>query len=889
MTFSRFPETRSFPRSPTHGATFPPPHQDMGIQSLLPLIKPALQQVSLSEFKGKRVGVDGNIWIHRGLFTCAVDLACGEEPDAYIKYCSNCARLLLDHGITPLVVFDGRALAAKGDTSAKRNEGRQQARSEMDGHLEALRELELQRESRPHDKQLEYDMAAIRQKMERAAQSAVKVTQQMVERVMGALRLLGVAVLRAPNEADAQLAFLARHRKVDAVLTEDSDLVAYACPCVLVKLDRHAGTVQRLLWDDLGTVTVSGSGSLKGLTESMFLELCILCGCDYLDNIKGVGPKTALKLMLKLKDGKRVITHLRSHAPNGVRVPEGYTKRFADALVTFRHQRVWSPVQRALVHLTPLPDPLPDDLLADEVDALCGAPMEAAAAATWVYAGAPPPRDDPFSMAAAMSSTVGGGLARPSANPFHVVRRVDGAPLRARDGPTGSASSSARQVPVLSAALAEAEALVGSAAKERTGAPGGDASVSGGGRRKRIPQRSPMKGSPRKQSPSRSSTRPTCMQDQFEDEEGDEGGAGVAWSFDPMYSQRPPAPPAELAEEDVQDGAPPEGSRAASGAERVVEVDDEHVDDDDEMAPRMASAARCGAPAWSRRVYRYPEQEQSAEEYLAQAAQHGAQHGSGDAELLPPPEKRFVRGSPERGLSSALHRQAAVRAKAPPSPSHRNPFAAKAPKEVKLPLGNGRIDPLHPLGALAPRTTAALTPAPVAPALAELPSRSSAEEWRASAAFVAPSPAAASAAAERSAARRAAEAPRRVSPRGRSSLGLAAQAQGIAAAASGREQSSASGTIQGVAGSSETSAAVSLGPAAPYAPHAQGSRTSALPAAPSAALGKRPTPSTSKVAGKVKAAISGQKRKSGALTSSAPPQKAQKTGPSIASFFQASA
>ena len=58
--------------------------------------------------------------------------------------------------------------------------------------------------------------------------------------VMDALsRLPGVDVLRAPYEADAQLAFLARADLVHAVLTEDSDLVAYCLPRVLVKFDRQ--------------------------------------------------------------------------------------------------------------------------------------------------------------------------------------------------------------------------------------------------------------------------------------------------------------------------------------------------------------------------------------------------------------------------------------------------------------------------------------------------------------------------------------------------------------------------------------------------------------------------------------------------------------------------
>ena len=42
-----------------------------------------------------------------------------------------------------------------------------------------------------------------------------------------------------------------------------------------------------------------------------FIELCILLGCDYLEPIKGVGPKSALKLLREHGGLGAVVEHLR--------------------------------------------------------------------------------------------------------------------------------------------------------------------------------------------------------------------------------------------------------------------------------------------------------------------------------------------------------------------------------------------------------------------------------------------------------------------------------------------------------------------------------------------------------------------------------------------------
>ena len=58
----------------------------MGIQGLLRALEPISTERSLSELHGLRVAVDGYVWLHRGIFSCAVDIARGIQNEAYVSY-----------------------------------------------------------------------------------------------------------------------------------------------------------------------------------------------------------------------------------------------------------------------------------------------------------------------------------------------------------------------------------------------------------------------------------------------------------------------------------------------------------------------------------------------------------------------------------------------------------------------------------------------------------------------------------------------------------------------------------------------------------------------------------------------------------------------------------
>lgn len=51
----------------------------MGISGLLPLLKSIQQNKHLSEFSGQTLAVDAYVWLHRGVYTCATELATGKK------------------------------------------------------------------------------------------------------------------------------------------------------------------------------------------------------------------------------------------------------------------------------------------------------------------------------------------------------------------------------------------------------------------------------------------------------------------------------------------------------------------------------------------------------------------------------------------------------------------------------------------------------------------------------------------------------------------------------------------------------------------------------------------------------------------------------------------
>jgi hypothetical protein len=58
----------------------------MGIQGLLPLLKPFTRPVHVSDLRGQCVGVDAYVWLHRGAYACAVELAQGKDSGRWVMY-----------------------------------------------------------------------------------------------------------------------------------------------------------------------------------------------------------------------------------------------------------------------------------------------------------------------------------------------------------------------------------------------------------------------------------------------------------------------------------------------------------------------------------------------------------------------------------------------------------------------------------------------------------------------------------------------------------------------------------------------------------------------------------------------------------------------------------
>ncbi|RXE57302.1 endonuclease [Methanoculleus taiwanensis] len=184
---------------------------------------------------------------------------------------------LVEKGLRPVYVFDGTPPTFKQETIDQRREVRTRAGNAW---KEALR------------------VGDIAEAYKQASASA-RVDASIIGTAQELLTLLGIPWVQAPSEGEAQAAYMARKGSVRFAVSQDYDSLLFGSPVLVRNLTVSGRRKMRGR-----TITVSPERIVLdafldclGITREGLVEIGILVGTDYHPGIKGVGGKTALKLV----------------------------------------------------------------------------------------------------------------------------------------------------------------------------------------------------------------------------------------------------------------------------------------------------------------------------------------------------------------------------------------------------------------------------------------------------------------------------------------------------------------------------------------------------------------------------------------------------------------
>ncbi|XP_062501836.1 flap endonuclease 1-like [Corticium candelabrum] len=283
----------------------------MGIQGLARLIADyapsAMKTSEMKNYFGRKVAIDASMSIYQFLIAVRQDggvalTSDNGETTSHLMGMFYRTIRMVENGIKPVYVFDGKPPQLKSGELAKRLERREEAQKALE------------------KAQDEGDQ----ENVEKYQRRMVKATRQHADECKYLLSLMGVPVVQAPCEAEAQCAALVKAGKVYATATEDMDALTFASNVLLRhmtfsearKMPIHEYHLSKLLEE-------------LNFTQEQFIDLGILLGCDYCGSIKGIGPQRAITLLRQHKSIDEILKHIDNKK---YPVPDGWLYKEARQL-----------------------------------------------------------------------------------------------------------------------------------------------------------------------------------------------------------------------------------------------------------------------------------------------------------------------------------------------------------------------------------------------------------------------------------------------------------------------------------------------------------------------------------------------------------------------------
>src|SRR5690348_1501890 len=176
----------------------------------------------------------------------------------------------------------------------------------FDGKPPSLKDSEIKRRQVIKvEARTKYESALSTGKYEEAkryAQATSSLKDLMIDDAHRLLEYLGVPIVQAPSEGEAQAAHMAARGDVWAAVSQDYDSLLFGAPKLVRNLAisgrRKLPMREAYVQVDPEIIELAATFESLGLTREELIDLGILIGTDFNpDGFKGIGPKTALKLL----------------------------------------------------------------------------------------------------------------------------------------------------------------------------------------------------------------------------------------------------------------------------------------------------------------------------------------------------------------------------------------------------------------------------------------------------------------------------------------------------------------------------------------------------------------------------------------------------------------
>jgi len=185
----------------------------------------------------------------------------------------------MEKGIRPVFVFDGKPTALKQATIDERRKVRDEAGEKWKVAIERGDEEEAYKQAR----------------------SAARVDDTIIATSQELLGLMGIPVVQAPGEGEAQASYMVAKGDARYVVSQDYDTLLFGAPLLVRNLTvsgKRKIRGRQITVNPERIVLAEVLGGLH-LTREQLIEIGILTGTDFNPGVAGVGAKTGLKIIQK--------------------------------------------------------------------------------------------------------------------------------------------------------------------------------------------------------------------------------------------------------------------------------------------------------------------------------------------------------------------------------------------------------------------------------------------------------------------------------------------------------------------------------------------------------------------------------------------------------------